>query len=56
MKGRCEGKAKEKEMFLRSDLFIVYAPVDVIIFLSADIPRNRLGASLLVSLRFSFNC
>ena len=34
--------------FLRSVLFEVYAPAKVIIFLSADIPRNRLGASLVL--------
>ena len=28
-------------------LIVVYAPAEVIIFLSADIPRNRLRASLL---------
>ena len=28
-------------------LFVVYAPAEVIIFLSADTPRNRLGAGLL---------
>ena len=27
-------------------LVVVYAPAEVIIFLSTDIPRNRLGASL----------
>ena len=32
--------------FLRSVLVVVYAPAEVIIFLNADIPRNRLGASL----------
>ena len=29
-----------------SQLFVVYAPVEVIIFLRADIPQNRPGASL----------
>ena len=28
-------------------LVIIYAPAEVTIFLSADIPRNRLGASIL---------
>ena len=27
-------------------LLVIYAPAEVIIFLSADIPRNGLGASL----------
>ena len=33
-------------LFLRSVLFKVYAPAEVTMFLSADISRNRLGASL----------
>ena len=33
-------------VFLRSVLFLVYAPAEVTMFLSADIPRNRLGSSL----------
>ena len=40
-----EATAKEKRL-LRSILVVVYAPAEVIVFLSADIPRNRLGASL----------
>ena len=49
-----EDAAKEKEtesnipfpspsFFPRSALFVIYTPAEVIIFLSADIPRNRLG-------------
>ena len=34
-------------LFLRSVLSMAYAPEEVIIFLSADIPQNRRGASLL---------
>ena len=32
--------------FLRSVLFVVYAPAEVNIFFSADIPWNRLGEGL----------
>ena len=32
--------------FLCGVLFVAYAPAEIIIFLSADIPRNRLAASL----------
>ena len=35
-------------LFLRSVLFKVYAPAEVTLFLSADISRNRLGASLYI--------
>ena len=35
-----------RSFLLRSVLFVVYTPAEVIIFLSADKPRNRLGASL----------
>ena len=33
-------------LFLRSVLFVVYASAEVTMFLSADISRKRLGASL----------
>ena len=38
-------------LFLRSVLFVVYAPAEVTMFLSADISRNRLGASLTANKR-----
>ena len=41
--------AYSPSLFLRSVLFKVYAPAEVTMFLSADISRNRLGASLLIS-------
>ena len=41
------GPFPSPSFFLRSVLFVVHAPAEVIIFLSADIPGNRLGASLM---------
>ena len=44
----CGGLNHERSpsLFLRSVLFVVYAPAEVTMFLSSDISRNRLGASL----------
>ena len=42
-------------LFLHSVPFKVYAPAEVAMFLSADISRSRLGASLLVRLLFNNN-
>ena len=42
-------------LFLRSVLFVVYAPAEVTMFLSADITGNRLGASL-PNLRIASTC
>ena len=41
-----QGPFPSPSLFLRSVLFVVYAPAEVTMFLSADISRNRLGASL----------
>ena len=61
LRRKSEGEGNEKEteteysvsspsFVLRSVLLVIYAPAEVIIFLSADIPRKILGASLRASL------
>ena len=44
-RGCCQGN-HSLSLFLRSIVFMVCAPTEVTMFLMADIPRNRLGASL----------
>ena len=40
------GTTQQKRIEYLRTLFVAYAPAEVNVFLSPDIPRNRLGASL----------
>ena len=57
-RGRCKGRRRRipfpsPSFFLRSVIFAIYTTVKVNIFLSADKPRNRRGASLIGDRRSS---